>query len=98
MGDGCAYMLDRPGGRRIIGFVVESLQNFVPPGRLFRPPHFDAPLFGLARTTAGEIILAAQARLANEPTINRAYFSAAISAAPGDAEAMWRCCLESGDS
>jgi tetratricopeptide (TPR) repeat protein len=97
--DDCAYMLERPGGRRVIGFVVQPLRAFVPPQRLFAAPHFEAPLFGLSRATAGEIVLAAQARLADEPTTNRAYFSAAINAATaGEAETMWRCCLESGDS
>ena len=98
VGEDCAYMLDRPAGRRVIGFVVHGLRSFSPPARLFRPPHFAAPLFGLARASAGEIILAAQAHLADEPTTNRAYFSAAIAAGPADAEALWRCCLESGDS
>jgi tetratricopeptide (TPR) repeat protein len=97
--DDCAYMVERPGGRRIIGFVVQALRGFVPPQRLFAPPHFEAPLFGLSRATAGEIVLTAQARLADEPTTNRAYFGAAINAVtPAEAETMWRCCLESGDS
>src|SRR5436190_6922309 len=79
--DECGYMLDRPGGRRVIGFVVHGLREFVPPPRLFRAPHFDASMFGLTRATAGEIILAVQARLLDEPTVNRVYFSAAINAA-----------------
>src|SRR3954463_1530137 len=41
--DACAYMVERPGGRRIIGFVVQALRGFVPPQRLFAPPHFEAP-------------------------------------------------------
>jgi tetratricopeptide (TPR) repeat protein len=98
VGHDCAYMLDRPGGRRVIGFVVHGLRDFAPPPRLFGPPSFEAPLFGLSRASAGEVVLAAQARLRDESTTNRAYFSAAVGAPPAEAEAMWRCCLESGDS
>src|SRR3954469_23705981 len=54
----CAYMLDRPGGRRVIGFVVHGLRRFSPPERLFAGPRFDVPLLGLSRASAGEIVLA----------------------------------------
>jgi hypothetical protein len=98
--DDCAYMLDRPRSRRVIGFVVHGLRDFdaVRHPRLFEAPHFDVPLFGLTRATAGEIILAAQGRLADASTTNRALFSAAVKADPDDAERLWRSCLESGDS
>src|SRR4051794_14156059 len=94
----CAYMLDRPGGRRVIGFVVHGLRRFAPPRRLFAGPRFDAPLLGLNRASAGEVVLAVCARYEHESTINRKLFAAAIAAAPGEDEIRWRECLEAGDS
>jgi tetratricopeptide (TPR) repeat protein len=98
--DECAYMLDRPGGRRAVGFVVYGLRDFDPleHPRLFRGPRFDAPLFGLTAATAGEIILATRSRLLDESTTNRVFFSAAIDANGADQETLWRQCLECGDS
>jgi tetratricopeptide (TPR) repeat protein len=96
----CAYMLDSPGGRRVTGFVVHKLREFdaLARPRLFRGPRFDVALFGLSAATAGEIILAAQAHLGDESTTNRIFFDAAVDAEPTAAEALWRQCLECGDS
>ena len=96
--DECAYMLDRPGGRRVIGFVVYGLRAFQPPERLFGGPRFDVPLFGLTRASAGEVVLAVQARYATESTVNRELFAAAVAAEAGDDESLWRQCLEAGDA
>lgn len=98
--DECAYVLDRPGGRCVVGFVVSGLREFDPTRypRLFSGPRFDAPLFALNGATAGEIVLAAQARLRDEPTTNRILFHQATAAEPPQAEGFWRQCLECGDS
>src|SRR5882757_4998114 len=70
VGEQFAWMLDRPGGRRVIGFCVTALREFDPEAyrALWRGPRFDAPLFGLARARAGDIILATKAMLLDEPT------------------------------
>jgi len=96
----CAYMLDRPGGRRVVGFVVHGLREFdaCAHPQLFAGARFDAPLFGLGAATAGEVILATQARLRDESTTNRIFFEAAVHAPAPAAETLWRQCLESGDS
>ncbi|HEY3019708.1 MAG TPA: tetratricopeptide repeat protein [Solirubrobacteraceae bacterium] len=94
-----AWMLDRPGGRRIVGFCVHGVRAFNPEahGALWRGPRFDAPLFGLTNATAGAIILATQAALLDEPTTNRCFFTAAVSAEGDEALTLWRQCLECGD-
>src|SRR4051812_989735 len=48
--ENCAYMLDRPHGRRVTGFVIHGLRDFDADAypRLFEGPRFDVPLFGLA--------------------------------------------------
>ena len=97
--DSCSYMLDRPGSRRAIGFVVSDLSEYAAPARLFRGARFDAPTFGLSAATAGEIVLAAQAALLDEPTPNRVFFHAAVAADdPQHAASLWQQCLRSGDS
>src|SRR3954447_8538669 len=99
IGDDCAYVLDEPGGY-IIGFSVGDLTEFDPEehSRLWWGPIFDAPVFGLRDVHAGAIILAAKAHLLNEPTTNRAIFSAAVATKGEDAVGLWRQCLECGDS
>jgi tetratricopeptide (TPR) repeat protein len=93
------WMLDRPGGRRVIGFCVTALREFDPEAHpaLWRGPHFDAPLFGLTRARAGEIVLATKAALLDEPTTNRCYFADAVADEGERALAAWRQCLECGD-
>lgn len=101
VGEHFRFMLDRPRGRPT-GFEVSPLSEFDPydaaHARIWRPPRFDAPTLGLAKATAGEVVLAAQASLLEEPTANRIYFSLAL--AEGDSEeavGLWRMCLECGD-
>ena len=99
VGERFAWMLDRPSGRRIVGFCVGALREFDPEAHraLWRGPRFDAPLFGLTRATAGEIILATRAALLDEPTTNRCYFADAVANEGDEALTMWRQCLECGD-
>ena len=99
IGEDFAYVLDRPAGR-IVGFGVNDLTSFdvdaLP--ELWEGAHFDAPLFGLRNVPAAAIVLAAQARLRNEPTTNRVLFSLALRAEGEEAVGLWRQCLEAGDS
>ena len=99
MGDDFAYVLDGPGGE-VVGFGVDDLTSFdgdtLP--ELWGEPHFDAPLFGLRNVPAAAVVLAAQAQLRREPTTNRMFFSLATNAEGEEAVALWRQCLESGDS
>jgi len=99
VGEQFAWMLDRPGGRRVVGFCVAGLRAFDPEAHpaVWRGPRFDAPLFGLTRVRAGEIVLAARARLLDEPTTNRCYFADAVADEGERALAAWRQCLECGD-
>lgn len=99
IGEDFAYVLDGAGGK-IIGFGVSDLTSSdvdtLP--ELWGEPHFDAPLLGLRDVPAAAIVLAARARLRNEPTTNRMLFSLASRAEGEEAIALWRQCLESGDS
>ncbi len=99
IGEDFAYVLDGSGGN-VVGFGVGGLTSFdanaLP--ELWTAPYFDAPLFGLRDVPAGAIILAAQARLRDEPTTNRMLFSLATNAEGEEAVALWRQCLEAGDS
>ena len=99
IGDDFAYVLDGPDGR-IVGFGVGDLTSFdvdaLP--ELWEGTLFDAPLFGLRDVPAAGIVLAAQARLRNEPTTNRMIFSLASRAEGREAVGLWRQCLEAGDS
>lgn len=97
--DDCAYVLDESEGD-IIGFSVGNLTEFDPEehSRLWCGPVFDAPVFGLREVYAGAIILATKAHLLNESTTNRAIFDTATSAKDEEAVALWRQCLECGDS
>jgi hypothetical protein len=94
-----AWMLDRPGGRRKIGFCVGRLREFDADafGELWRGPRFDAPLFGLTCVTAGAIVLATQVSLLDEPTTNRCFFRSAVATDGDEAVVAWRQCLECGD-
>ena len=99
VGEHFAYCLDGPDGD-IVGFGVGDLTSFdvetVP--ELWGRPHFDAPLFGLRDLPAAAVVLAAQAQLREEPTTNRMLFGLATNAEGERAVALWRQCLESGDS
>ena len=99
VGENFAYCLDGPDGD-IVGFGVGDLTSFdvetVP--ELWGRPHFDAPLFGLRDLPAAAVVLAAQAQLREEPTTNRMLFGLATNAEGERAVALWRQCLESGDS
>ena len=58
------------------------------------------PVLGLREASIGEICLAARSYLGDEPTLDVAYFRAAVAAGGrGDldeAEQCWRLCLEAG--
>lgn len=99
VGEDFAYVLDRPGGMTV-GFGVGDLTTFdveaLP--ELWEGTRFDAPLLGLRDVPAAAIVLAAQARLAEESTMNRVLFSLATNADGEQAVALWRQCLECGDS
>lgn len=99
--DNAAFVLDGPGGD-VVGVWVDDLRDYDPaaPGSeaLWRGPRFDVPLLGLRDAYAGELVLAAQASLLTESTINRCYFDMAVSEEPDEAVKTWRLCLESGDS
>lgn len=99
VGQDFAYCLDGPDGE-IVGFGVGSMTTFdvetVP--ELWGGPHFDAPLLGLRDVPAAAAVLAAQAHLLDEPTLNRTLFGLATNAEAEQAVALWRQCLECGDS
>ncbi len=101
VGDQAVFVLDGPGGE-IVGFSVVRLKEFDASAEeyegLWSGPRFDAPLFGLRDVHAGAVILAAQASLLDESTVNRCYFQMAIGEEPDEAVSSWRICLESGDS
>ena len=101
VGERFAWMLDCPSGRRIVGFCVGALRDFDPEAHraLWRGPRFDAPLFGLTRATAGEIILATRAALLDEPTTNRCYFADAetLNQLKANNQILWQYCTAQGD-
>ncbi|MGH2950496.1 MAG: hypothetical protein ACRDKX_00425 [Solirubrobacterales bacterium] len=84
------------------GFHVKGFSEFDPQDpaleAIWSGPRFVAPLLGLCEATAGEIIVAARAYFADEPSVNRLYFAAATHLSGEEALAAWRCCLETGDS
>ena len=94
-----AFCLDAPDGD-VVGFTVSDLTSFDPEPlpELWNGLFFDAPLFGLRNVPAGAVTLAVQARLMDEPTTNRIIFGEAVSAEGEHAVALWRQCLECGDS
>ena len=99
----CAYLLERPVDGRPLGFRVNGFSDFDPEDSarrlLWEGPRFDAPVLGLVDVTAGEIIVASRVFFAGEPSINRAYFHAAVACDdPEEAVELWTSCLEAGDS
>ena len=94
-----AYCLDGPEGE-VVGFGLGGLTKFDVEAspELWEGPRFDVPLFGLRDVPAAAVVLAAQAKLANQSTTNRLFFALAIEAKGEEAEAHWRRCLEAGDS
>jgi len=83
-----AFVLDGSGGD-VVGVWVDDLRDYDPaaPGSkaLWRGPRFDIPLLGLRDAYAGELVLAAQASLLTESTINRCYFDMAVREEPDEA-------------
>src|SRR5215211_3704190 len=88
VGDSFAYVREEPRGR-VVGFGLAGLADFDVDAHpdLWREPHFDAPLLGLRDVPAAAIVLAARARLADEPTTNRLFFSLATNATGEEAVA-----------
>ena len=101
VGDDFAFVLDDD-ARRVIGFGVSRLRAFDADGweheAIWREPRFDAPLLALAAATAGEIVVAAQGRLAHTSTTNRRLFDRATRLDGPAAVGAWRRCLEAGDA
>lgn len=100
--NGFGYLYDASEGRAL-GFKVVGFSEFEAESpdveEIWGEPLFDVPLLGLAGVSAGEIVLATRALVGDEATINRAYFSEAISTEdPQEALPLWLACLESGDS
>jgi tetratricopeptide (TPR) repeat protein len=99
----CRLLYSEPGGR-LLGFDSRSVSELdldaLEAEGLFEGPRFDVPVLGLRDATIGEICLAARGYLGDEPTLDVAYFRAAVSAGSrGDldeAEQAWRLCLEAG--
>lgn len=99
VGDDAAWVLDGPGGD-IVGFAVQRLNEFDPDAvdGLWSGPRFAAPALGLADASAGEIVVASQARFARCSTLNRRCFDAAVESDGVEAARAWAACLETGDS
>lgn len=98
-GEDAAWILDRPGGE-VIGFAVQQLSEFDADAAnaLWTGPRFAAPTLGLAEASAGEIVIASQARFARFSTLNRRFFDAAIGSDGDEALCAWMACLETGDA
>jgi tetratricopeptide (TPR) repeat protein len=96
------FLRESPDGE-IVGFKIVDYSEFDPHlpdvADIWTQAHFEVPVLGLPHASAGEIILAARALLAEVETINRTYFSAAIDARddPHKALDLWLACLQAGD-
>ncbi|HEV2752899.1 MAG TPA: hypothetical protein VGV36_03565, partial [Solirubrobacteraceae bacterium] len=99
VGDDATWVLDGPDGE-IIGFAVHRLSEFDVDAvdELWGGPRFAAPILGLADASAGEIVLASQARFGRSSTLNRRFFDAATGAQGSEAVRAWMACLETGDA
>jgi hypothetical protein len=99
----CRLLYSEPGDR-LLGFDTRALSKLDLDGLeaegLFEGPRFDVSVLGLRDATTGEIRLAARGSLKDEPTLDVAFFRAAVSAGTrGDLdepEESWRLCLEAG--
>ncbi len=100
--DQVGFLHDGGPGGRAVGFKVLRFSELDPDApehdRIWSGPRFDVPLVGLTGAVAGEVIVAARAFFGDEPSINRLYFNAAAGRSGEDALALWRACLEAGDS
>jgi len=92
-------------GGPIMGFMVKRFSRFdvddPKVAAIWTASHFEVPLLGLPRASAGEVILAVRPTLGGQRTINRGYFHEAVDVQhrdPATALRLWRCCLEAGDS
>ena len=85
----------------VIGFCVKEFSGVdlddEEHEEMWTGPRFDVPVLGLRDVCAGEVCLAAEAYLGDEPTVNRAFFHAAMQANGEEALKLWRVCLECGD-
>src|SRR3954454_9404316 len=101
LSDQVGFLMASPFGP-VIGFHVKEFSELDLDDEDHEPmwsgPRFDVPVLGLRDACAGDICLAAEAYLGDEPTVNRAFFHAAMEA-PDREEALklWRVCLECGD-
>ena len=101
--DHCRLLFDEPGGR-MLGFDTRAYSSMdavlLEDEDLFGEPRFDVPMLGLHEASVGEICLAARAFLGEEPTLDRAYFHAAVEAGERrdleEAAQLWALSLEAG--
>ena len=93
------YLLDAPGGDAV-GFKVVGFSAFDPEelDELWGAPLFHASLLGLPASSAGEIVLAAQAHFDGQSSLNRQFFQAASREEGEKAVRLWRACLATGDA
>lgn len=99
--DHVGFLLDEPGGREV-GFKITALSEHFDDeaadnDEIWDGPRFHVPQLGLANATVGEIVLAARALFAGQPTINRVYFSEGCATDGKEALDHWLACLEAGD-
>ena len=101
--EGLRYLYDAPEGGRCLGFVVQHFSEFDPQAdevdEIWRGPRFDVPTLGLTSASAGEIVVATEAFLGEQSTVNRYFFDQAVAASrrPRKAVERWRYCLQTGD-
>ena len=99
--DDFVWILDGPGGA-VVGFAVDELSSFdaeaVDDIWDATGPRFCASTLGLSEASAGEIVLAAQARYGERSTLNRDLFDEALATAGEEAAEAWRAVVESGDA
>ena len=91
---------DGPDGP-VVGFQVKRFFHLSgllgEPAELRDGPRFDVPLLGLADSTVGQIMLAADALFEGRSSLNRRLFRTAAAAEGVEAANLWLSCLETGD-
>ena len=97
------FLLDEPGGERVVGAAVHEPFDIDPAAipALWDEPRFVVPALGPEELSVGEILLLVQARYArDEPTNDALHFHAALDAQddnPQLALSMFKLAIEAGD-